>query len=128
MSEKKQTSYKILMGLIVLMFALQTIRNGCKWCIVWLGFIYYGDTPDKALDALEYDGAMRMVRIAASSSALLGALSLAIADSIMVSTHLSLPANTDNSLWFEGLEVLDHMRQELDGSSRSSIFQSWVYR
>jgi hypothetical protein len=47
MSEKKQTSYKVLMGLIVLMFILQTIHNVCDWYIVWLGFIRYGNAPDQ---------------------------------------------------------------------------------
>jgi hypothetical protein len=53
MSEKKQTSYKVLMGLILLMFALQTIHNICDWYQTWLGFIYYSNLPGQALDALE---------------------------------------------------------------------------
>jgi hypothetical protein len=125
MSEKKQTSYKILMGLIVLMFTLQTIHNVCNWYITWLGFIYYGDAPEKALDVLEVDGAVLVFQ---SILDLLTTLRLAIADSIMVSTHLPLLANITNSIWFEGLEMLDHMQQELDGSDHPSDLQSWVYR
>jgi hypothetical protein len=54
-SEKKPTSYRFLMGLIVLMTAIQTIRTACQWYIVWLGFIHYSNSPDQALDALEID-------------------------------------------------------------------------
>jgi hypothetical protein len=86
MNEKKQTSNKVLMGLIVLMFALQTIYNICDWYITWLGFIYYGDAPDKALNAFELDPARHSGRVIGSTVALLTTLRLSIADSIMVST------------------------------------------
>jgi hypothetical protein len=85
-AEKKQTSSKVLMGLIALMFALQTIHNIGKWYITWLGFIYYSDAPDEALDALEVDGAKLSLRAVGSMFDLLSMLRLAIADSIMVST------------------------------------------
>jgi hypothetical protein len=88
------------MGLIILMFALQTIHNVCVWYITWLGFIHYGDVPDKALDTFEEDGATLTVRLATSLAVVLTTLRLAIADSIMVSTHPSLPVSTGNSLWF----------------------------
>jgi hypothetical protein len=96
-SERKQTSYKALMGLIVLMFALQTIHNVCNWYITWLGFVYYGNAPDQALDALEGDGTRLSLRIVISTVDLLTTLRLAIADSIMVSTCLSHRANITNS-------------------------------
>jgi hypothetical protein len=103
------------MGLIVLMFALQTVLNAINWYIVWLGFIYYANTPSEALDAFEVDGTTSLsLQIAGSMSNLLITMRLAIADSIMVSTHLSLPAKTANSLRLEGLEVLDYMQQELE--------------
>ena len=87
------------MGLIVLMFALQTIHNICDWYIMWLGFIYYGDAPDQALDALQVDeGTSLILRLVGSMFDLLAVLRLAIADGIMVSTHLSLPVNNANSL------------------------------
>jgi hypothetical protein len=92
MSEKKQKSYKVLIGLIVLMFALQTIHNVCEWYIAWLGFIYYDNAPDQALDALEVDGLTSLsAQVLESMLDLLTTLRLAIADSIMVSTHPSLP-------------------------------------
>jgi hypothetical protein len=97
MTDKKQMSYKALMGLIVLMFALQTIDNIANWYITWLGFIYYGDAPDQALDALEVDGATFSLRVVASMTDLITTLRLAIADSIMVSTSTLLPANTTNN-------------------------------
>jgi hypothetical protein len=129
MNEKQQTSHKILMGMIVLMLALQTIENVCNWYTAWLGIIYYGDAPDLALDALEVDdGTVLSLRVVESLGNLLTTLRLAIADSIMVSTHLLLSTNTANSLRFEGLEVLDHMQQELDGSNHPSDLSSWVYR
>jgi hypothetical protein len=53
---------------------------------------------------------------------------LAIADSIMVSTGWPLPASMINSLQLEGLEVLDHMQQELDDSDCPSGLQHCVYR
>jgi hypothetical protein len=109
MKEKKQTSYKVLLGLIVLMFTLQTIHIICDWYIVWLGFIQYGDAPDQALDALEEDGAKFSLRIVGSMTALLTVLRLCIADSIMVSNYPSLPVSTTNWFQLEGLEVLDHM-------------------
>ena len=115
MSEKKQTSYKVLMGLIVLMFVLQTIHNICNWYIPWLGFVYYSNAPEQALDALEVDDTQILFRVIESMEDLLTTLRLAIADSIMVSTRLSHPAKT-NIHELEGLEVLDHMQQELDGS------------
>jgi hypothetical protein len=86
MSEK-QTAYKILMGLIVLMFALQTTHIVCDWYISWLGFIYYSNTPEKALNALLVDGTVLSLRVVGSMVNLLTTLRLAIADSIMVSTH-----------------------------------------
>ena len=86
MSEKKATSYMVLMGLIVLMFALQTIDNVCNWYITWLGFIYYGDAPDQALDALQVDETTSFsLHLVGSMIDLLTTLKLAIADSIMVS-------------------------------------------
>ena len=128
MREKKQTSYKVLMWLIVLMFALQTIDMICNWYITWLGFIYYGNAPDQGLDTLEEDGARLLLRAVNSMEALLVALRLAIADSIMVSISWLLPANMANSLHLEGLEVLDHMQQQLEGSNHPSGLQSWFYR
>ena len=86
------------MSLIVLMFALQTIHSVCNWYIAWLSFIYYSNAPDQALDILEEDGAMLLVRVVESMENLLTTLRLAIADSIMVSTGWPLPANTTNSL------------------------------
>ena len=94
----KKTAYKVIMWLILLIFALQTIHNVCNWYITWLGFIYYGNAPDQALDVLEIDGAQLSLRVVASMFDLLTTLRLAIADSIMVSTHLQLPVNTTNSL------------------------------
>jgi hypothetical protein len=91
--------YKVLMCLIVVMFALQTIHNICNWYITWLGFIYYSDVPDKALDALEVDDlAMLSLRILDSMFDLLTTMRLAVADSILVSTGWQLPANMINSL------------------------------
>jgi hypothetical protein len=108
------------MGLIMLMFTLQTIHNICDWYIVWLGFIHYEDAPDQALDALELDGAASIsLRVAGSMVNLLTTLKLAIADSIMVSARLSTPHNTANSLRFEGLEVLDYMQLQLESSNHS---------
>jgi hypothetical protein len=88
-SEKKQTSYKVLMGLIVVMFTLQTIHNIGNWYSTWLSFIYYSDAPDQALDALDLDGPKLSVRVFGSMFDLLTTLRLAIADSIMVSTGKS---------------------------------------
>jgi hypothetical protein len=98
-NEKKQTSYKVLMGLIVLMFALQTIHNIGNWYITWLGFIYYSDAPDQALDALKVDGLAKLsLHVIDSMFNLLTTMRLAIADSIMVSTGWPLPAYMINSL------------------------------
>ena len=127
-NKKKETAYKVVMRLILLMFALQTIHNVCNWYITWLGFIYYGDAPDQALDALEVDGARLSLRVVASMFDLLTTLRLAIADSIMVSTGWLFPANMTNNLELKGLEVLDHMQQELDGSNCPSDLQRCIYR
>jgi hypothetical protein len=97
-NEKKQMSYKILTGLIMVMFALQTIHNIGTWYITWLGFIDYSDAPDQALDTLELDGTRLSLRVVGSMLFLLTILRLAIADSIMVSTGWQLPANTINSI------------------------------
>jgi hypothetical protein len=98
MSEKKQTSYKVLMGLIVLMFVLQTIHSACEWYITWLGFIYYSDTPDQALNALLAIPTNRPLLITVLMADLLTTLRLAIADSIMASIRVLLPGSTANSL------------------------------
>jgi hypothetical protein len=98
MSEKKPTSYKVLMGLIVLMAAIQTIRNACQWYIMWLSFIYYSNSPDQALGALEIDETNLSLFVIGSMIDLLTTLRLAIADSILVSTRLLFPADTTNSL------------------------------
>ena len=98
MDEKKQTSYKVLMCLIVLMFVLQTIHNICTWYITWLGFIYYSGMHDQALDALEVDGAKLLLQVIGSMLGLLTTLRLAVADSIMVSTSWPPPANMTHSL------------------------------
>ena len=129
MSQKKQTSYKVLMGLIVLMFALQTMHSACDWYIVWLGFIYYSNAPDQASDVFELDGATSLaLRIVGSILELLTTLRLTIADSIMVSTSAPLPANAINSLRFEGLEVLDRMQQQSESGNRTCILQYRIYR
>jgi hypothetical protein len=108
MNEKKQTSSNALMGLIVLMFVLQTIHSACLWYLTWLGVVYYGESTS---DTLEGDELTSLSLLAINSmSDLLTTLRLAIADSIMVSTCLSLPANTNNRIRCEGLEVLDHMQ------------------
>ena len=86
------------MGLIVLMFTLQTIHSACDWYIAWLGFIYYDNMPKTALDALRMDEANLSLRVVGSISHLLTTLRLAIADSIMVSTHPLIPANAANNL------------------------------
>jgi hypothetical protein len=89
---KKQTSYKVLMGLVVLMLFLQTVHNIGTWYIAWLGFIYYGDAPAQALEALEVDGTTSLsLHIISSILDLLTTLRLSIADSIMVSARPSLP-------------------------------------
>jgi hypothetical protein len=129
MNAKKQPSHKVLMGLILLMFALQTIHSGCQWYITWLGFIYYSDSPEQALDAFQIDPLTTLwLRVAASLGDLITTLRLAIADSIMVSTHLPHPVSTTNSLQLKGLEVLDHMEQQLDSSNCPSGLKSWVNR
>jgi hypothetical protein len=127
MNEKKRASYKVLMGLIVLMFGLQTIHNVCQWYIVWLGFIYYGDAPDQALDALEGDGARLSLRVVGSMLYLLTTLRLAIADSIMVSTYLLFSVDIIDNLQRQGLEVLDYMQRQLEGSNCPSGPQHRIY-
>ena len=80
------------MGLIVLMFSLETVRNACNWYTTWLGFIYYSDVPDQALDAFEIDGVISLsLRVVGSMEDLLTTLRLTIADSIMVSTVSHFP-------------------------------------
>jgi hypothetical protein len=129
MNEKKQTSYKALMGLIVLMFGLQTIHSVCDWYMIWLGFIYYGNAPDQALDALEGDTITNLsLRAVVPMLDILNMLRLAIADSIMVSIRPSFPTSTTNNLQIKGLEMLDHMQQELGSSNHPPDLQSWVYR
>jgi hypothetical protein len=129
MSKKKQTSYKVLMGLIVLMFALQTVHNASNWYTTWLGFIYYSNAPDQALDALEVNSPISLsLRVVGSMENLLTALRLAIADSIMVSTHSLIPVHTADSLQLQGLEVLDHMQQRLENSNRPSNLECRIYR
>jgi hypothetical protein len=88
-SEKKQTSYKALMGLIILMFAIQTIHIACNWYTIWLGFIYYSNVSDQALDALEVNPLTSLsFQVIGSIGDLLTTSRLAIADSIMVGAHL----------------------------------------
>jgi hypothetical protein len=96
MNEKKQTSYKVLMGLIVLMFVLQTIHIVCDWYLAWLGFIYYGNASDQALDVLQEDEARVSIHVIGSVTQLLTTLRLVIADSIMVCTCSSLPVSITN--------------------------------
>jgi hypothetical protein len=91
-------SYKVLMGLIVVMFALQTIHNIGNWYIAWLGFICYSDAPDQALDALEVDEAKLWLLVVGSMYDLLVMFRLAIADSVMVSSGWPLPVIVANSL------------------------------
>jgi hypothetical protein len=97
-NKNKQTSYKVLTGLIVLMFALQTIRSVCEWYIVWRGFIYYTDAPDLALDALEGEKISFLIHVVESLGGPITVLKLDIADSILVSTRVSIPTDTTNSL------------------------------
>jgi hypothetical protein len=85
MNKKKQAFYNVLMRLIVLMFAIQTIVNICYWYITWRGFIHYSNAPDQALDTFEGDDAKLLLRVIDSVFVLLSTLKLAIADSIMVS-------------------------------------------
>ena len=77
------------MGLIVLMFALQTVHGACNWYTTWLSFIYYSNVPDQALDALQADELTSLsLDVIGSMGDLLTTLRLAIADSIVVCTHL----------------------------------------
>jgi hypothetical protein len=129
MHEKKQTSYKVLMGLIVLMFVLQTVHNVCEWYTTWLGFIYYSNAPDQALDALAENPLSGLsLFVVSSMNDLLATLRLAIADGIMVSPHPYIPVHTTNSLQLQGLEVLDHMQQELENSNHPSDLEYRIYR
>jgi hypothetical protein len=121
-------SSKVLMGLIVLMFVLQTIHIACDWYMMWLGFIYYSEMPDQALNALQVNGTTSfLLRLLGSMFSLLTTLQLAIADSIMVST-CSSPLTSTNNHHCEGLEVLDHMEQQLENSNCPFDVQHWVYR
>jgi hypothetical protein len=129
MNEKKQTSSKILMALIVLMFTLQTIESACSWYKLWLGFIYYDDVPDQALEALEGEATpSTTVWLVEATINMLLTLRLAIADSIMVSTCPLLPASTARNLRSEGLEVLDNMQQKLEGCNSAFSLQCCIYR
>jgi hypothetical protein len=96
-NEKKQTSYKILMALIVSMFILQTIDSACDWYIMWLGFIYYDDAPDQALEGEATPNTMAVWAVETTIE-MVFTLRLAIADSIMVSTCTSLPSSTTDNL------------------------------
>jgi hypothetical protein len=128
MTEKKPTSSKVLMGLIVLMFTFKTISIICNWYPAWLGFIYYSNAPDQALDVLETGGTSHTVHVIYAIDDLLTPLRLGIADSIMVSTHPLLLVDITNSLWLEGLEMLDHMWQQLETSNCPSDLQYRIYR
>ena len=117
------------MGLIVLMFVLQTVHSACNWYPTWLGFIYYSNAPDQALDALAVDPLMNLtLQVTGSMNDLLSTLRLAIADSIMVSNHPLFLVKITNSSHLQGLEVLDHMQQQLESSNCSSGLQSCVNR
>jgi hypothetical protein len=118
MNKEKQTSSKVLLWLIVLMFALQTIDSICGWYIAWLGFVHYGDNLDQAVSALQVDEEISFsLHVLASMVDLLATLRLAIADSIMVSTSTRLvchffSADANSYAFFlklEGLEVLGYI-------------------
>ena len=91
------------MGLIVLMFSLQTVHSACDWYITWLGFIYDSNAPDQALDVLETGGTSHSVHVIYAMDDLLTPLRLGIADSIMVSTFchflLVLLMTFDSKVW-----------------------------
>jgi hypothetical protein len=80
----KEGSCKVLMGMILVIFGLQTVHNTGNWDITWLDFIHYGNIP--ALEALEGGAATSPSRyIVQAILELLTTFRLAIADSIMVS-------------------------------------------
>jgi hypothetical protein len=72
------------MGLITLMFVLQSVHNIVTWYQLWLGFIYYGSTSDEATAVFEGLETAPVLVAINSMEDLLTTLRLAIADSIVV--------------------------------------------
>jgi hypothetical protein len=92
-SKMKQTSYRVMIGLNVLLWLLQTISNVLTLYLVWLAFIKYAGDPDQSLLVLE--GATEPSHTIAKIRDLLGSMPPAIANSIMASVvQLNLHNNS----------------------------------
>jgi hypothetical protein len=72
------------MGLITLMFVLQTILHVILWYQAWFAFIKHGNTPDDVLAALVMADPTATNIAIGTLNDLLGTLRMVIADSIMV--------------------------------------------
>jgi hypothetical protein len=66
------------------MWLLHTVYNICLWYIAWLGFIVYGNNPDRALPILETAPLTPTLLAIAGIVSLFYTLRIAVADSIMV--------------------------------------------
>jgi hypothetical protein len=90
-SPTKQRAYRILMGLILLMFFLETILIILDIYQLWLAFARYAESPHEILAILEGDEIdSRMVALVGMQE-LLTTSKIAIADSIMVSLSMLSP-------------------------------------
>ena len=86
--ERRQKSYRVLMCLITLMFALQTVHNIINWYNMWLAFIDYGDNIDGSfLVLLGLDTTPSQFALFAVQE-LLVTFRLGIADSILANRKL----------------------------------------
>jgi hypothetical protein len=128
--ERRQKSYRVLMCLIMVMFALQTVHNIINWYNMWLAFIDYGDNIDGSfLVLLGLDTGTTSSQFAIFAvQELLVTFRLGIADSILVNLKLfsnftyPLTANT------VGLAVLDHLQSKLEGDNCTIDFTYWFCR
>ena len=80
---KKDHSHKVLLSLNLLLWLLRTGQVICEWLAIWSAFIEHGDTADDVLSSLYY------VSIPGLMSNFLSTIKVAIADGIMVCTHMN---------------------------------------
>jgi hypothetical protein len=80
----KRRSSGVLMGLILLMFFIQTIHVAVHEYRVWLAFVQYAESPDQSVAILEENLQTPTLLAISGMQDLFITFRLGIADSIMV--------------------------------------------
>jgi hypothetical protein len=109
MSKKRQTSYRVMIGLNVLIWLLQTIHNALALYQTWIAFIKYAGDPDQSVLILE--GGIEPSHTILKIRYILSTMPPAIADTIMarIAQFYTAIASIDD-VPLAGMEMLGYLQ------------------